>query len=357
MKIICVIGTRPEAIKMAPIINILKKDFDVLTVSTGQHKELLDQTLSVFNLKSDIDLKIMTPGQSILDVLSKSIYELSSIFIKENPTIVIGQGDTTTALAAAQASYFNKIPFAHVEAGLRTNNFENPWPEEMNRVLISKLSTLHFCPTESAKQNLIKEGYTQNLFVTGNTVIDSLLSVISNKVNNNYKNILCTIHRRENFGQPLKNILDAILEIVNNNKDVNIIFPVHPNPNVKAVVYNKLIHDRIKLCDPLDYRSFCEEMNNSYLILTDSGGVQEEAPALGKPVLVLRDFTERPEAIECGVVKLIGTDKTKIVNEVTTLLNSNEEYLKMSTGASPYGDGKAALRIYKILSDYHEHRI
>jgi UDP-N-acetylglucosamine 2-epimerase (non-hydrolysing) len=356
MKIICVIGTRPEAIKMAPVIDILKKDFNVLTVSTGQHRELLDQTLKVFDLKIDIDLKIMTPKQNMLDVLSKIIYELNSIYIKEQPDMVIGQGDTTTVLAAAQASYFNKIPFAHVEAGLRTNNFENPWPEEMNRVLISKLSTLHFCPTESAKQNLIKEGYTQNLFVTGNTVIDALLSVVPNKKDENHKTILCTVHRRENFGQPLTNILDAILEIVNNNKDVRIVFPVHPNPNVKEVVHKKLVHNRIKLCEPLDYVSFCKEMNDSYIILTDSGGVQEEAPALGKPVLVLRDFTERPEAIEYGVVKLVGTNKNNIVSNVTSLLNSKEEYLKMSTGASPYGDGKASIRIHKILSEY-EHRI
>lgn len=349
MKIICVIGTRPEAIKMAPIINILKKDFDVLTVSTGQHKELLDQTLSVFNLKSDIDLKIMTPGQSILDVLSKSIHELSSIFIKEHPTIVIGQGDTTTALAAAQASYFNKIPFAHVEAGLRTNNFENPWPEEMNRVLISKLSTLHFCPTESAKQNLIKEGYTQNLFVTGNTVIDSLFSVLKNDTTLSQKIILCTVHRRENFGEPLNNILEAILEIVNRNLDISFIFPVHPNPNVKNIVFNKLKHPRIHLCEPMSYLEFCKSMKKSYFILTDSGGVQEEAPAISKPVLVLRDFTERPESVEMGVSKLIGTDKDKIIFEVEKLLTSEKEYNSMAKGISPYGDGKSAERILEII--------
>jgi UDP-N-acetylglucosamine 2-epimerase (non-hydrolysing) len=351
MKIICVVGTRPEVIKMAPVIKILKTKFEVLTISTGQHKEILDQTLDVFDLKIDINLKLMAP--KITDVLANSIKHLSDVFDKFLPNLVIAQGDTATALAAAQASYFSKIPFAHVEAGLRTYNFENPWPEEMNRVLISKLSQIHFCPTESAKNNLINEGFTQNIFVTGNTVIDSLLSIVTpNQQCNNEKIILCTIHRRENFGNPLSNIIDSLLEIVKYNKDVKILLPVHPNPNVKNVIKSKLNHERIELCDPMDYKSFCNAMNNSYIILTDSGGVQEEAPALGKPVLVLRNFTERPEAVDAGVVKLIGTDQKNIVYEVTKLLNSEEEYKTMSKGISPYGDGNAALRIFKIINEF-----
>lgn len=352
MKIICVIGTRPEAIKMAPVIKILKQEFSVLTVSTGQHKELLDQTLQVFDLTVDVDLKLMKDNQKITDVLSEAVKKLSDVFLSEQPELVIGQGDTTTALAAAQASYFLQIPFAHVEAGLRTYNYENPWPEEMNRVLISKLATFHFCPTESAKDNLFKEGYTKNIFVTGNTVIDSLLAVISPKANLSEKKILCTVHRRENFGKPLKNIIAAILEIVNTHKNVEVIIPVHPNPNVKKLVYERLVHERIELCDPMDYKKFCQAMNDAYLILTDSGGVQEEAPALGKPVLVLRDFTERPEAVDAGVVKLVGTDKDTIVYETSKLLTYTEEYQAMAKGISPYGDGHASARIFKILSDY-----
>jgi len=356
MKIICVLGTRPEVIKLAPVIKTLKKEYDVLVISTGQHREILDQTLRMFNISSDIDLKIMTQNQSITSIISNSIEKLSDIFVKEKADLVIGQGDTSTALSAAMASYFNKIPFGHVEAGLRSFNYENPWPEEMNRVLISKLTTFHFCPTESSKKNLEVEGFNENIFVTGNTVIDSLLSTISDKKESNLKTILCTIHRRENFGTPLDNILDALLEIVSTHKEIEIKLPVHPNPNVKNKVYSKLIHERIKLIDPLDYKSFCEEMNNSYIILTDSGGVQEEAPALGKPVLVLREFTERPEAVELGVVKLVGSNKEKIVSEVSDLLTSPEKYSSMSKGVSPYGDGNASGRILNIIKNIYDRK-
>lgn len=352
MKLICVIGTRPEVIKMAPVIKKLRSYYNVTVVSTGQHKELLEQTLSVFGLSIDIDLSIMRPDQTITDVLSESVRKLADIFRLEKPELVLAQGDTTTALAAAQASYFSRIPFAHVEAGLRTYNYDNPWPEEMNRVLISKLSDFHFCPTESAKENLLREGYNKNIYVTGNTVIDSLLETVSPTKNNSLKTILCTVHRRENFGEPLEEITDALLELLDKFKDIQIILPVHPNPNVKNLIYKKLQHERITLCEPMDYKSFCNSMNDAFLILTDSGGVQEEAPALGKPVLVLRDFTERPEAVELGVVKLIGTKKDNIVNEVSQLLDNNEVYQKMAIGISPYGDGNAAARILDALKDF-----
>jgi UDP-N-acetylglucosamine 2-epimerase (non-hydrolysing) len=353
MKIICVLGTRPEVIKLAPVIKKLKTKYDVLVVSTGQHKEILDQTMEIFNITSDIDLTIMTENQTITGIISKSVEELSKIYIKENADLIIGQGDTTTAFSAALASYFNKVPFAHVEAGLRSFNYDNPWPEEMNRVLISKITKIHFCPTDSSKRNLQFEGITENVYVTGNTVIDSLLSIVPVKKESNIKTILCTIHRRENFGTPLENIISALLKIVSIHKNVEIKIPVHPNPNVKNEIYSKLKHERIKLCEPLDYYSFCEEMNNAYIILTDSGGVQEEAPALGKPVLVLRDFTERPEAVELGVVKLVGSNKDIIVDEVSNLLLDVKKYSLMAKGVSPYGDGKASEKILQIIQDYY----
>lgn len=334
---------------MAPVIQKLKSNFNVKVISTGQHRSMLDQTLEVFNLTPDVDFYLMKPNQTVPNILSESIKTLSTFFMENTPDLVLAQGDTTTALAAALASYYNNIPFGHVEAGLRSFDYQNPWPEEMNRVLISKLSTYHFCPTESSKENLINEGITDNVFVTGNTVIDSLLTFVK-KEKQNKKQILVTLHRRENFGKPIDKILSAILDIVKNNKDVNVVFPVHLNPNVREKVYSRLNHERIKLLEPLDYKNFVKIMAESYIILTDSGGIQEEAPALGIPVLVLRETTERPEAVDYGVVKLIGSESKIIIEETTRLLNNEEEYQKMAKGISPYGDGKASERILDILS-------
>ena len=349
MKIFCVIGTRPEAIKMAPVILKLKEAHDVFVISTGQHKTMLDQTLAVFDLKPDYNFNLMKENQSISGVLSKAIEKLSELILEKNPDIVLGQGDTTTALASALASYYSKVPFGHIEAGLRSFDFENPWPEEMNRVLISKLTTFHFCPTESAKENLRKEGIVKNVYVTGNTVIDSLLKLVVKKQNTDTKQILVTLHRRENFGQNSENILNAILKIVENN-NVSVIFPVHLNPNIRNKVFSILNHERIKLVEPLDYKEFVETMSESYIILTDSGGIQEEAPALGIPVLVLRETTERPEAVDFGVAKLVGSDANKIIIETEKLINNIEEYKKMSKGISPYGDGQSSQRILDILN-------
>ena len=351
MKIFCVVGTRPEAIKMAPVILKLKEIHNVIVISTGQHKTMLDQTLSVFNIKPDYNFDLMKENQTISDILSKSIEKLSKLIIEQSPNLILGQGDTTTALAAALSSYYNKIPFGHVEAGLRSFDFENPWPEEMNRILISRLATFHFCPTESSKENLRKEGIVENVYVTGNTVIDSLLQLSSIKKENvGTKQILVTLHRRENFGQSSDNILKAILKIVKNNQDVSVIFPVHLNPNIRKKVFSILNHGRINLVEPLSYEEFVKVMSNSYIILTDSGGIQEEAPALGIPVLVLRETTERPEAVECGAAKLIGSDTDKIVEETEKLISSTEEYKKMARGISPYGDGKSSQRILNILN-------
>jgi UDP-N-acetylglucosamine 2-epimerase (non-hydrolysing) len=350
MKIFCVIGTRPEAIKMAPVILELKNKHEVIVVSTGQHKTMLDQTLLVFNIIPDYNFDIMKENQSISDVLSKAIEKLSSLIVEKKPELILGQGDTTTALAAALSSYYTKIPFGHVEAGLRSFDFENPWPEEMNRLLISKLATYHFCPTETAKENLKREGIVNNVHVTGNTVIDSLLKLTSANPINDHKQILVTLHRRENFGKSSDDILNSILEIVNRNEDVSVIFPVHLNPNIRNKVFSILNHERIKLIEPLDYKEFVEIMSKSYIILTDSGGIQEEAPALGIPVLVLRETTERPEAVEFGVAKLVGSNKDTIVKEAEKLIKNKEEYKKMSKGISPYGDGKSSQRILKILN-------
>jgi UDP-N-acetylglucosamine 2-epimerase (non-hydrolysing) len=250
------------------------------------------------------------------------------------------------------SSYFNKIPFGHVEAGLRTWNYNNPWPEEMNRVLISKMSTLHFCPTAKARENLKEEGIVDGVFLTGNTVIDSLLSVVNQESSISEKILLVTIHRRENLGEPLENVIDAILDIVERNPDLKVIFPVHLNPNVRKKIYTRLIHERIHLCEPMPYKDFAQCLKDAHIILTDSGGVQEEAPSLGTPVLVLRDFTERPESIEIGSAKLVGTNKHAIVNEVEELLNNEESYTRMARGGSPYGDGKASERILKAILSY-----
>lgn len=357
-------GTRPEAIKMAPVILAFKKNplFDVKVLATAQHRQLLDQVLSIFGIQPDIDLDIMRPNQALTTLTGRLLLELDQVFINEKPDVVLAQGDTTTVMSVALACFYHRIPFGHVEAGLRTWDLLNPFPEEMNRVVAGKFAKWHFAPTKSSQENLLKEAVKQeDIYVTGNTVVDALLSVSERNdelpfnLDANKKLILVTSHRRENFGQPFEDICDAILTILERNEDVQVLYPVHPNPNVKETAHRILgSHPRVILCEPLDYLPFVSAMKRAYIILSDSGGVQEEAPALGKPVLVLREETERPEAVLEGVVKLVGTNKEKIISETQKLLSDPIAYSEMARGVSPYGDGLASGRIVKIISDYFE---
>ncbi len=357
-----IFGTRPEAIKIAPVIKELQQYTGAIrpiTVLTAQHREMLDQVMELFELHVDYDLNIMSDDQKLGDVTSAVLQKLAPILQRELPDLILVQGDTTTTFAAALAAFYHKIPVGHIEAGLRTYDRYYPYPEEINRRLTSELATFHFAPTQLAKQNLLKEGYPEDaILVTGNTVIDALLmilekgSISQNPPENDGKKILVTAHRRENWGKPLENICRAILEIVNQHNDVRIIFPVHLNPNVRTTVFSLLAdHDRIQLTDPMDYFEFVQAMAQAYLILTDSGGIQEEAPALGKPVLVLRSETERPEAIEAGTCKLVGIDRVQIVEEVHNLLVNPTDYEKMAQAQNPYGDGNASQRIVRYILD------
>ncbi|GGC87386.1 non-hydrolyzing UDP-N-acetylglucosamine 2-epimerase [Undibacterium terreum] len=358
-KIICVVGTRPEAIKMAPVIQRLLKESwaDVKVLATAQHRQMLDQVLKLFKITPDRDLNVMAPNQTLVSLTAKLLTELDIVFKEERPDAVLAQGDTTTVMAVALCCFYNRIPFGHVEAGLRTGDIWNPYPEEMNRVVAGHLAKWHFAPTDGASQNLVRQGISpESIYMTGNTVIDALLSVSKKEgaldvpINDNKRLILVTSHRRENFGKPFEEICRALLHLVKNNQDVEILYPVHPNPNVREVAY-KLLGDnsRIHLCEPLDYLPFVNAMKRAYLILSDSGGVQEEAPALAKPVLVLRRETERPEAVDYGVVKLVGTDFEDIVSEAQRLLDDPEYYSQMAKGVSPYGDGFASERITQVL--------
>ncbi len=349
---------------MAPVVLELKKhpQFEVLTVVTAQHRQMLDQVLNLFKIVPDYDLNLMRENQNLWDLTSDVLLKTKEVFEREHPNIVLVHGDTTTTLAAALSAFYAKIKVGHVEAGLRTFNKNYPYPEEINRILADSVSDLHFAPTDKAVENLINSGIKneKGIFKTGNTVIDALLYTIQNAdvnldflgLREDLKTILLTSHRRENLGEGLKHICDAILEIVKNNKDVEVVYPVHLNPNVQKTVREKLSGiERVKLIAPLDYAPFAHLMKKSYLILTDSGGVQEEAPTLGVPVLVLRNETERPEAIEAGAVKLVGCDKDKITSEVQKLLCDKKEYQKMSKAINPYGDGLAAKRIAQILKN------
>jgi len=362
MKVLCVVGTRPEAIKMAPLILALKNESwaKVRVLATAQHRMLLDQVLGVFDIEPDIDLDIMRKNQPLTILTARLLLDLDDVLEAENPDIVLAQGDTTTTMTVALACFYHRIPFGHIEAGLRTGNMTNPFPEEMNRVVVGRLTRWHFAPTASARQNLLNEGIADSdIFMTGNTVIDALFSVsrrdipLPFKLDSSKRLILITTHRRENFGKPFKEICRAVLSLVERNQDLQVIYPVHPNPNVHDVAYQILgNHPRIILCEPLNYLPFITVMKHAYLILSDSGGVQEEAPALGKPVLVLRRETERPEAVEEGVVKLVGTDFQQIVNTVQYLLENKAAYEQMARGISPYGDGKAADRITAVLRSH-----
>ena len=375
-KILIVFGTRPEAIKMAPLIKELEKHsiFDTKVCITAQHRQMLDQVLKIFDIKPDYDLNLMKPGQSLYDITSNVLYGIQKVLQDYKPDIVLVHGDTTTTFATSLAAFYQKIPVGHVEAGLRTYNLYSPWPEEANRQLTSILTTYHFAPTQTAKENLLKENKNEkNIIITGNTVIDALFLILEKidrdkqlqkKIIQNIqiqikdrsfsvqtsKFILVTGHRRESFGRGFVNICQALKTIAMKNPDIHIIYPVHLNPNVKEPV-NRLLGgiDNIHLIEPLQYEAFIYLMSKAYFIITDSGGIQEEAPSIGKPVLVMRDTTERPEAVEAGTVKLVGTKPEKIINEAQKLINNIEEYEKMSRSHNPYGDGKASVRIMEFL--------
>lgn len=364
IKISLVFGTRPEAIKMAPVAYALKKSqcFETQIILTAQHRELLDQVMKLFNLTSNYDLNIMEEGQSLTDITIKVLRGLDKIWTKDKPDMILVHGDTTTTLSASLSAFYKKIPIAHVEAGLRTYNKYQPYPEEINRHLTGVLADLHFAPTKTAKENLLKENVPEeNIFITGNTVIDAFLYTYENLGDFkpegitllNGRMILVTAHRRENWGEPLKNIALALKEILENFSDVYIVFPMHPNPIVRKE-FIPILGDnkRAILTSPVNYKTMVYLIAKSYIILSDSGGIQEEAPALGKPVLVLREVTERPEAVRAGTVKLVGTNKDKIVKELSELLDNEESYRKMSSAINPYGDGKASLRIVEILKYY-----
>jgi UDP-N-acetylglucosamine 2-epimerase (non-hydrolysing) len=365
-KLMFIFGTRPEAIKMAPVIMKCKKSTSslrVINIVTAQHREMLDDILRLFSIRPEYDLNIMREGQSLEDVTIRSLRKLSEIIEYEKPDMILVQGDTTTTFIGALAGFYNKIPIGHIEAGLRTYDKYQPFPEEINRKLTTALADIHFPPTKRAAENLIQEGVpTSNIFVTGNTVIDALFEMTSRDykfrkpldriVNHPGKLILVTAHRRENLGEPLNNICLALREITQTIENIQVLFAVHPNPKVRKIVLN-VLHDykSIHLLPPLNYQTFAHIMAKSHLILTDSGGIQEEAPSLGKPVLVLRNKTERPEAVEAGTVRLIGTDTRKIVEQVTILFQNENEYSRMAKAANPYGDGRASERIVKIILD------
>lgn len=368
LKVLTVFGTRPEAIKMAPVVHAFAKadGIEARVCVTAQHRQMLDQVLELFDIQPNFDLDLMKPGQDLTDITSNVLLGMRTVFKDWRPDWVLVHGDTTTTLATSLAAYYEKIAVAHVEAGLRTGNIYSPWPEEMNRRIAGAISAVHFSPTETAKANLLREGVDENsIIVTGNTVIDALLEVVErvrtdtalvadmaqrfNFLDRSKKLILVTGHRRENFGEGFLNICAALAEI-SKRDDVQIVYPVHLNPNVQEPV-NRLLggNPRIHLLEPQDYLPFVYLMDQACLLLTDSGGIQEEAPSLGKPVLVMRDTTERPEAVNAGTVKLVGTEKEKIVNEATRLLNDDIEYQRMSHAHNPYGDGNAAKRITDFL--------
>ncbi len=381
-KILLVFGTRPEAIKMAPLVMEFKKnptEFNTIVCVTGQHREMLDQVLKVFDIKPDYDLNIMKQGQDLYDITSRVILDMRNVLKECDPAIVLVHGDTTTSMAAALSAFYQKIPVGHIEAGLRTHNIYSPWPEEMNRQITSRIATYHFAPTKLSKENLLNEGVEENrIIVTGNTVIDALHLVVERiknditlqeklkgilslsgynieRLSKGRKLVLITGHRRENFGEGFLQICNAIKTLALKYPEIDFVYPMHLNPNVrepiKEVFGDKNKISNIYFIEPLDYLPFVFLMEKSYLVLTDSGGIQEEAPGLGKPVLVMRDTTERPEAIDSGTVKLVGTDYNKIVKEVSTLIDNELFYHLMAKAANPYGDGFASKKIIKFIKN------
>lgn len=366
LKILSIFGTRPEAIKMAPVIRELEScsDIESRVVLTAQHREMLDQVVDTFNIKPDYDLEVMRPGQDLFDVTAAVLKGLKGILEVERPHLVLVQGDTTTTFTGALAAFYRQIPVGHIEAGLRTYQKFAPFPEEINRVLTTRLADLHFAPTDRSRDALLKEGVDRaRIFVTGNPVIDALYQAleqpyhldpaISRAFRDNKRVILLTTHRRENLGAPLQGVYMALREVLLAHPDVGVVFPVHKNPAVRREV-NSILRgvERVYLTEPLDYLPFINVMKMSYLVLTDSGGIQEEAPALGKPVLVLREVTERPEAVAFGTARLIGTDLRKVEYEVNHLLDDEDAYLRMSNAVNPYGDGIAARRIIQAINFY-----
>ena len=381
--IMLVFGTRPEAIKMCPLVKEFQKypnDFRAIVCVTGQHREMLDQVLQIFEVVPDYDLNIMKQGQDLYDVTSRVLLGLRDVLKQEHPDVVFVHGDTTTSTAAAIAAFYQQIPVAHVEAGLRTHNIYSPWPEEMNRQITSRIATYNFAPTPLSRQNLLQENVDdETITVTGNTVIDALYMVVNkikndqqlgeqlaqnirvagydiNRLNNGKKMVLITGHRRENFGDGFINMCTAIKDLTQKYPNVDFIYPMHLNPNVRKPIHEVFGEDLIDLgnmffIEPLEYVNFVYLMEKCNIVLTDSGGIQEEAPGLGKPVLVMRDTTERPEAVDAGTVKLVGTDYQKIIDQVSQLLDNNEYYNTMSRAVNPYGDGKACERIVTHFLD------
>jgi UDP-N-acetylglucosamine 2-epimerase (non-hydrolysing) len=358
-----ILGTRPEAIKLAPVIQCLQQDdaFKTQVILTGQHREMVAQVMQLFDLKADQNLEIMQLKQTLTDITCRTLTGLKDLFQQQSPQMVLVQGDTTTAFSAALAAFYDQIPVGHVEAGLRTDNLYNPYPEEANRRLISQLCQLHFAPTSQAVENLKQSGVVGEIHHTGNTVIDALFSVVKKqpklKIPNlnlqQYRLLLATVHRRENWGEPLKNIAQSFLQILDKFPDTALLLPLHRNPTVRepltAILGN---HPRIFLTEPLDYAELVAAINSCYLLLTDSGGLQEEAPSLGKPVLVLRETTERPEAVTAGTAKLVGTETVNIVDSAAELLSNNQSYHQMANAINPFGDGHAAERIVEIIKNY-----
>lgn len=380
-KVMLVFGTRPEAIKMAPLVKAFqeaKDRFKTIVAVTGQHREMLDQVLDLFEITPDYDLNIMKQGQDLYDVTARVLVGMRDVLKDAQPDVVLVHGDTTTSTASALAAFYQQIPVAHIEAGLRTHNIYSPWPEEMNRLITGRIATYHLSPTELSRQNLLDEGINPEVItVTGNTVIDALYWVVDKiksdnklegklskelldlgydvkRLSSERKLVLITGHRRENFGEGFKNMCEAIRDLANRYKEVDFVYPMHLNPNVRKPIqeiFGGLKHDNLFFIEPLEYLAFVYLMEKSTLVLTDSGGIQEEAPGLGKPVLVMRDTTERPEALDAGTVKLVGTDYNKIITEVSKLLDDSNYYKEMSQAVNPYGDGKGCERILSFLYD------
>jgi UDP-N-acetylglucosamine 2-epimerase (non-hydrolysing) len=366
-KILFILGTRPEAIKLAPLILQLQKEkeFQISICNTGQHLDMLNQVLTFFNIVPEYNLALMQPGQTLFDISSKGLTKLQNTLDDFQPDLTIVQGDTTTAFIGALASFYKKIKVAHIEAGLRSGNKWSPYPEEINRKIAGVISDLHFAPTKGAYENLRKENINDNVYITGNTVIDALL-LVSEKIKNNdeafkqfdfidpdKKLLLVTGHRRESFGEPFKNICTALAEIAERRNDIQIVYPVHLNPMVQQPVKKILSGKKnIFIIDPVDYPSMIWLLNKCYLVLTDSGGIQEEAPSLGKPILVLRDVTERQEGIDAGTAMLVGTDKQKIIEQTIDLLDNKQSYHQMAQAKNPYGDGSSSKQIIEILKTY-----
>lgn len=365
IKVMSVFGTRPEAIKMAPLVKMLEKDerFESIVCVTAQHREMLDSVLDIFDIRPQYDLNIMSHGQTIIDISNKVLKGVDEVIKEVTPHIVLVHGDTSTTLNGALAAFYNKIPVGHVEAGLRSYDIYSPFPEEANRKLTGAITSLHFVPTKTNMDNLLSEGISkEKIFITGNTVIDALLSIINenhifeNKVLNNidFKNkkvILLTTHRRENLGEPMENIFKAMIELIENNKEVEVIFPMHKNPSIRELAYRYFdkYKEKVHLIEPLEYVEFANLMSKVYLIMTDSGGIQEEAPALGKPVIVLRTETERPEAIKAGTAKLSGIEKDNIIDVANELIRNESSYQVMAQTINPYGNGMSCENIINIL--------